>query len=73
MIQATRNKVAKVLGILGIVIILSTMLAFLTGMASYLVFWAGIVISGVLGFIVCPQLRNESSPLLNWLNKNKKK
>jgi len=70
--QSARNKLAKILGVLGIIIILGTLLLFLFGKANYLVFWAGIIVSGVLGFVVCPKLRNESSSLLNWLNKSKK-
>ena len=71
--QKTRNKLSKILGIFGIVLILGTFLGFLMGKMNYLAFWAAIIVSGILGFVICPRLRNESSPLLNWLNRNKKK
>ena len=63
-----RFMLAKVLGALGMILVLGSFLGMVLGRLSYGWFWTNIVIGAFIGFVVCPRLRGESSSFLEWLS-----
>lgn len=69
--KKARNQLAKALGLIGLVLLVTAFILMAMGRLSYGWFWAIVVFAAFLGFMVIPRIRGESSSFLNWLHMKK--